>query len=95
MLFYEVSGLLASILGFNSAALSPVTPLFGGEVKPIDLARLVIACEKHWRITLFDDQVQGFARLGDLVSHIEGLLADALDERPEVTDDDRIAWYYE
>lgn len=95
MIFYEVAGLLASIQGFDSARLSPDTPLSRDGVKPIDLARLVIACEKRWRVTLHDDEVIGFRCLGDLAAHIERMLADALDERSEVTDEDRTAWFYE
>ena len=95
MVFYEVAALLANILGFNSSRLSPETGLRGDCVKPIDLAQLVIACEKHWRITLHDDEVAGFLRLGELAEHIERMLADALDDRPELSDEDRVAWFYE
>ena len=94
-MFYEVAALLAGIQGFHSARLSPKTGLSRDCVKPLDLARLVIACEKRWRITLHDDEVAGFRSLGDLAAHIERLLADALDERPELTDEDRTAWFYE
>ena len=95
MVFYEVAALLADILGFHSDALSLDMRLNGGGVKPIDLARLVIACEKRWRITLHDDEVAGFRRLGELAEHIQRMLDDALDERPELSDDDRLAWFYE
>lgn len=95
MVFYQLAGLLAAIWGFHAAVPTPETSLGADRIAPLDLARLVIASERQWHITLFDDQVLACRTLGDLAAHIEGLLADALDDRPEVTDDDRLAWYYE
>ena len=64
-------------------------------IAPMDVARLAIACERAFRIPLYDERIAEWETLGDACAHIEKLLEAGLAEPLERTDNDRTAWYYE
>ncbi len=42
--------------------------------EPIDIARLVIAAEEKFHITIYDEHVGGFQTVGDMIDYIEDSL---------------------
>lgn len=64
-------------------------------VNPMDVASLVIACEKEFKITIFDEDVLALQCIADLAAHIDKMLEDGLFDAPAITEEDRTAWFYE
>ncbi len=67
----KVTLLLAEILGVAEEDITEQTEFteeYG--IEPIDVARLVIAVEKKFDITIFDDEAAGFQNVGDVIRHI-------------------------
>src|SRR5215510_12435701 len=88
----QVALLFLESVGADAEDLSADTRL--REIEPIHLAKLVIACEQAFAITLFDDAVCDQRTLGDLAAHIEQLLESGQRRMAEVTDEDRLPWFY-
>lgn len=65
------------------------------DVAPIDIAKLAIACEKAFQITLYDEKIAGWKTVGDACRHIEELLEEGQAEAVERSDEEREAWFYE
>ncbi len=96
MVIHKVIKMLAEILSIEPEDISPKMALTKDNgVDPIDVASLVIACEKEFKINLFDELVLEFASVADLAAHIDKMLADGLFDAPEITEEDRTAWFYE
>ena len=96
MVILQVRRLLAGILSVDPEDVSPkmgLTRDFG--VEPIDLASLVIACEKEFKLTIHDEDVLTFASVAGLAAHIDRMIDEGLNDTPEVTEEDRTAWFYE
>lgn len=71
MITKQVAYLLAEILGQEEDDITNQTEFteeYG--IEPIDLARLVIAAETKFGITIYDDEAAGFRTVGDVVKHI-------------------------
>lgn len=67
-----VAYLLAEILGEDEEDITEHTEFteeYGIEL--IDVAKLVIAVEKKFDITIHDDEAAGFQNVGDVVRHID------------------------
>ena len=96
MVIFKVNKLLADIISVDPEDISAKMPLTRDNgVEPIDIAALVIACEKEFRITIHDEDVSTFACTADLAEHIDQMLEAGLNEIPERTEEDRTAWFYE
>lgn len=95
MVVHQVRRLLADITGVDAEEITSKTALAKGSgMEPLDVARLVIACEKQFKINIADEDVHTFGCVEDLSAYIDQMLADGLDA-PELSDEDRLAWYYE
>ncbi|MDD3395364.1 MAG: acyl carrier protein [Anaerotignum sp.] len=71
MMIKKVTFLLAEILGVAEEDITEQTEFteeYG--IEPIDVARLVIAVEKKFDITIYDDEAAAFQNVGDVISHI-------------------------
>lgn len=71
MITKKVSYLLAEIIGEDEEDITEQTAFteeYG--IEPIDVAKLVIAVEKKFYITIHDDEAAGFQNVGDIVRHI-------------------------
>lgn len=71
MITKQVAYLLAEILGQEEEDITSQTEFteeYG--IEPIDLAKLVIAAEHKFGITIYDDEAAGFRTVGDVVRHI-------------------------
>ena len=96
MVIDKVRRMLSDIIGVPSEQVSGrMTLTKQNGVELLDIAKLVIACEREYKITIHDEDVQAFSSLEDLAAYIDQLLSDGLYEMRDVTDEDRIAWYYE
>lgn len=63
------------------------------ELDQLQLARLVIECEKAFHVTIFDEDVHTFRTAGDIAAYIEERLDDVgLD--PERALREKDGWYY-
>lgn len=95
MVFPQVALLLTEIVGSGQIAISPDTPLTAGRgVTPLEVAKLVMACERRFCITIQDEDVHTFSCLRDLSAYIDTLIADGHTNAPLLTDEDRVDWYY-
>lgn len=71
MIIEKVAYLLAEILGEDEEDITEQTKFteeYG--IEPIDVAKLVIAIEKKFAITIYDDEAAGFLNVGDVARHI-------------------------
>lgn len=95
-IYKTVTNLLGDITSADPYDMRPgfrLSPENG--IAPIDVARLAIACEKKFRIPLYDEKIAEWETLGDVCAHLERLLEEGLAEPLERTDRDRTGWYYE
>lgn len=96
MVIQKVRRLLADIISVEPEDITAAMTLtYDNGVDPIDVAALVIACEKEFKVTIHDEDVAGFGCAGDLAAYIDKLLEAGLYEMPERTEEDRTAWFYE
>ena len=96
MVIHKVRSLLASILGMEQEEVSSKMPLSKNTgVEPIDIASLIIACEKQFKLTIHDEDVLLFKTVADLAAYIDRTIDEGFVDTPEVTEEDRTAWFYE
>jgi len=72
LLYAKVTKILAEIIGVDDEDIRPeteLTPEYG--IDPIDISKLVIECEKKFKITIHDEDVHGFKDVKDLVQYIK------------------------
>lgn len=72
MVFQKVARILAEIIEVDSEDITPDTELtreYG--IKAVDVAKLVIECEKKFKITIHDEDVHRFQFVNDLVEYIK------------------------
>jgi len=92
----RVADLLAEVLSGDPEEMDASFALSGdNRVSPIDVARLAIACEKAFGISLYDDKVAQWRTLGDACRHIEELLEEGQGQAAVRSDEERTAWFYE
>ena len=88
--------LLASIIQQNADELSLQFALTReNHVEPLDIAKLAIACEAYFGMTLHDERIAQWRLLSDAAAYIEELLEDGQDQPALRSDEERVAWYYE
>lgn len=94
MVFQTIRRMLAEILGMEETMISPGTRLWRA-VDAVSLAKLILACEQRFRITIHDERVPGFRCLRDLAQHVEQCISEGRDDYKLPSDSAREAWYYE
>lgn len=96
MVLQKVIMLLGGVIGAGQLQITSWLRLSGhGYITPIERAKLILACEQEFSITIHDEDAYGFQTLGDLAEYIERLLEAGMTNTPELKDEDRVAWYYE
>jgi len=75
MEFQKIAHLLAEILGEDDEDITEQTE-FTEEfrIKPVDVAKLVIAVEKEFDIIIYDDEAAIFKNVGNVVRHVKNVL---------------------
>jgi acyl carrier protein len=94
MTYKTIRRLLAEILGMDEALISSDTRLWH-EVDAVSLAKLIILCERHFKITIHDECAPRFGRVRDLTQYVEQLVSEGRDDYVLPSDSAREAWYYE
>lgn len=96
MVILKVKKLLVEIIGVEAEDVTARMPLTKDNgVDPLDIAKLIIACEREFKVTIHDEDVLDFHCAGDIAAYIDNLLSLGLNEMPERTEEDRTAWFYE
>lgn len=96
MVVLKVRKLLSEIIGVEAEDITTRMPLTKDNgVDPLDIAKLIIACEKEFKVTIHDEDVLSFHCAGNIADYIDNLLSLGLNEMPERTEEDRTAWFYE
>ncbi len=96
MVILKVRKLLAEIIGVEAVDITSRMPLTKDNgVDPLDIAKLIIACEKEFKVTIHDEDVLDFHCAYDIAAYIDNLLSLGLNDIPERTEEDRTAWFYE
>ena len=96
MVIHKVKKMLADIISIDPEDISSRMALTKANgVDPIDVACLVIACEKEFGITIHDEDVLAIRSVAGLAAHIDQMLNDGINEPAERTEEDRTAWFYE
>jgi len=94
VIYRAICRALAEILGQDEALITPGTRLWRS-VDAVSLAKLIICCERRFKITVDDERVPGFARLADLAEYVRRKVDDGRDDYTPPDDRSRDAWYYE
>ncbi len=96
MTFMKVAELLAQIVPIREEEILPSTALTKERgVEPLDLVKLIIACEKKFKIIIHDEDVHQFKCVGDIVNYIDGHLEEGTTELALHDETQRRAWFYE
>lgn len=94
MMYSEIRRMLAAILGQDEAQIASETKLWRS-VDAVSLSRLLIACERRYRITIDDERVPDLRCLNDLVEYVRRKVDEGRDDYVLPDDRGRDAWYYE
>lgn len=99
MVFRKVARILADILDLDFdldeeqiSSEMELTPEF--EIEKIHLAKLVMECEKNFKITIYDEKVHTFHTVGELVKYIENVLSENEGNVSESSEEERMWWFY-
>lgn len=77
MIFQKVAKILAEIIEIDYEDITLETELtseYG--IKAVDVAKLVIECEKKFKITICDEDVHNFRCVNDIVEYIKRIQSD-------------------
>ncbi len=92
MIQSKLAAILAEPLEMDESDITPETELLS-VLDSLQMAKVVIECEKKFRITIFDEDVHAFKTAGDVARYIEGLLDEA-GIGQERAERERDGWYY-
>lgn len=77
MVFQKVAEILAEIIGIDDENITLETELTSEyKIKAVDVAKLVIECEKKFNITIHDEDVYNFRCVTDIVEYIKRIQYD-------------------
>lgn len=74
MVFEKLAEIMSEIIGYDYEDITPETELIiSNGFDAISIARTIMECEKHFKITIHDEDVHTFKRADDIVKYIEAL----------------------
>lgn len=77
MVFQKVAKILAEIIEVDCEDITLETELTNENgIKAVDVAKLVIECEKKFKITIHDEDVHNFRCVNDMVEYIKKIQSD-------------------
>lgn len=72
-----IISLLCEVISASENDLSGKTPLTPEyDIKPIDIAKLMIEIEKRFGVTIHDEDVHTFRTVNDVVKYVDALIAE-------------------
>lgn len=77
MVFDKLAQILAESIGVDEEDISLETELtseYG--IEPIDIAKMIIECEKEFSITIHDEDVHAFKKLKDVVAYVDKIISE-------------------
>lgn len=78
MVFQKLSKILEEFIDIDSEDITLETELtVESGIKAVDIARLVIECEKQFKLTINDEDVHAFRCVNDLVEYINEIKSGA------------------
>jgi acyl carrier protein len=78
LVFQKLSKILEEFIDIDGEDITLETELMiESEIKAVDIARIVIECEKQFRITIHDEDVHTFRCVNDLVEYISEIKSNA------------------
>lgn len=95
MVYQKVARILADIIELDEEEVTPdmeLTPEF--DIEKIHIAKMVIECEKKFKITIHDEKVHSFHTVKDIAKYIENALAENEGNAAESSEEERMWWYY-
>ncbi|MCL1917896.1 MAG: acyl carrier protein [Peptococcaceae bacterium] len=95
-IFKQAAALISQIFNIREDEIRPEMSLYDDpEINPLDVARLIMACEKKFDIMIHDEDVHTFVRVDDCVRYIAEALFEGQQSISVSSDEEREAWYYE
>lgn len=77
MVFQKVAEILSEIIEIDYEDITLKTKLtIDNGIEAVNVAKLVIECEKKFEITIHDEDVHNFKCVNDIVKYIEKILSD-------------------
>lgn len=77
MVYKKITKILAEIIDADYEDITKETELTGEwGIGALNVAKLVIQCERRFKITIHDEDVCTFKRVKDIVNYIENMLFD-------------------
>lgn len=77
MVYKKIAKILAEIINVDYEDITQETELTAEcGIEAVNVAKLVIQCERCFRITIHDEDVHTFKRVKDIAGYIERILSD-------------------
>ncbi len=99
MIFGKVARILADILDLDFQLEEEqitldmaLTPEF--DIEKIQMVKLVMECEKNFKISIQDEKVHTFHTLGEFVKYIENAVSENEGNIAESSEEERMWWHY-
>lgn len=75
MIFEKISKIIGEVINVDYEDITADTQLIAYPgIEPIGIAKIVIECEKKFKITIYDEDVHKFKSISDIVKYIEDIL---------------------
>lgn len=77
MVFEKLTRILAENIGADEEDITLETELKPEcGIEPVDIARMIIECEKEFNITIHDEDVHTFEKLEDVVVYVNKIISE-------------------
>jgi acyl carrier protein len=77
LVYKKLVKILSEIIGSDDEDITPETELtVDNGIEAIDVAKLVIECEQCFKITIHDEDVHTFKKVGDIEEYIKKIKSD-------------------
>lgn len=75
MIFEKISKIIGEVINVDYEDITADTQLIAYPgIEPIGIAKIVIECEKKFKITIYDEDVHKFKSISDIIKYIEDIL---------------------
>ncbi|SHI16112.1 acyl carrier protein [Clostridium intestinale] len=75
MIFEKIAKIIGEVINVDYEAITADTQLIAYPgIEPISIAKIVIECEKKFKITIYDEDVHKLKSISDIVEYIEDIL---------------------